>query len=100
MRSDHGLQWVAVGFERFLEYLGIQHRKVFPYCPQINGKVERFNETMKSAIRIAAEEIKPWNEELEKFLFQHRTTHRTVMVVGRNCDQKLPTIWSGRYKYS
>ena len=58
MRSDNGLPFVAVEFEGFLEYLGMQHRNGISYCPQNNGKVERFNETVMRFVGIAELERK------------------------------------------
>ena len=69
VRSDNGPQFIAAEFEGFLEYLGIQHTKGVPYWPQSNGEVERFNETMMKAIKIAKIEKKHWKEELQNFLF-------------------------------
>ena len=66
VRSDNVPQFVAVEFEAFLEYLGIQHKKGVPYWPQSNGEVERFNSTMMKVIRIAEVERKPWKEEMLK----------------------------------
>ena len=97
--SDNGPQFVAVEFKGFLEYLGIQHKKGVPYWPQSKGEVECFNATMKKVIRIADVERKPWKEELQKFLFQYRTTPHTVtgvppaeMLMGRKLRNKLLKI--------
>ena len=99
VRSDNGPQFVAVEFEGFLEYLGIKHKKGVPYWLQSNGEVERFNSTMMKVIRIAEVEKKPWKEELQKFLFQYRTTPHTVtgvspaeMLMGRKLRNKLPKM--------
>ena len=99
VRSDNWPQFVAVEFEGFLEYLGIQHKKGVHYWPQSNGEVERFNSTMMKVIRIAEVERKPWKEELHKFLFQYRTTPHTVtgvspaeMLMGRKLRNKLPKM--------
>ena len=99
VRSDNGPQFVAVEFEGFLEYLGIQHKKGVPYWPQSNGEVGRFNSTMMKVIRIAEVKRKPWKEELQKFLFQYRTTPHTVtgvspaeMPMGRKLRNKLPKM--------
>ena len=54
---------------------------------------------MIKVIRIAEAERKPWKEELQKFLFQYRTTPHTVMgvspaemLMGRKLRNKLPKI--------
>ena len=75
------INFFAVEFEGFLEYLGIQHKKGVPYWPQRDGEVERFNEPMMKIMRIAEVERIPWKEELQTFLFQYRTTPHTVTGV-------------------
>ncbi len=99
VRSDNGPQFIAQEFEEFLEYLGIEHVKGVPYWPQSNGEVERFNETMLKAIKIAEIEKKDWKKELQNFLFQYRTTPHTVtgvspaeMLMGRKLRDKLPKL--------
>ena len=88
VRSDNGPKFVAVEFEGFLEYLGIQHKKGVPYWPQSNGEVERFNSTMMKVIRIAEVERKPWKEE------PHTVTgvSPAEMLMGRKLRNKLPKM--------
>ena len=99
VKSDNGPRFVAVEFEVFLEYLGIQHKKRVPYRPQSNGEVERFNVTMMKVIWISEVERKYWKEEMQKLLFQYRTTPHTVMgvsqaemLMGQQLRNKLPKM--------
>lgn len=50
--SDNGPQFVARDFKEFIRIAGMTHVRTSPYHPQSNGKVERFNKTIKhEAIR-------------------------------------------------
>ena len=53
--SDNGPPFSSAEFEGFLDYLEIIiiHLKGSPFWPQINGEVERCNETFLTIIRIA-----------------------------------------------
>jgi len=35
-------------FKRFVRAVGISHVRTSPYCPQSNGKIERFHKTLKA----------------------------------------------------
>ena len=44
--TDNGLAYRSYAFEGLCHRLGIKHRRIRPYHPQTNGKVERFNQTL------------------------------------------------------
>jgi transposase InsO family protein len=46
--SDNGPQFIAKDFKEYIRLSGMTHVKTSPYYPQSNGKLERFNRTMKS----------------------------------------------------
>jgi putative transposase len=46
--SDNGPQFVARDFKEFIRVKGLSHVRTSPYYPQSNGKLERFNKTVKS----------------------------------------------------
>lgn len=46
--SDNGPQFIAKDFKEFIRLSGMTHVRTSPYYPQSNGKLERFNRTMKS----------------------------------------------------
>lgn len=55
--SDNGPQFVAKDFKDFIRLSGMTHVRISPYYPQSNGKMERFNKTLKSeAIRVSQPE--------------------------------------------
>ena len=45
--SDNGSQFVAKDFKEFIRFCGLTHARTSPYYPQSNGKLERFNKTIK-----------------------------------------------------
>lgn len=52
--SDNGPQFIAKEFKEFIRICGMTHVRTSPYYPQSNGKLERFNRTIKEdAIRPA-----------------------------------------------
>jgi putative transposase len=53
--SDNGPQFIAPDFKGYIRLTGMTHVRTAPYCPQSNGKLERFHKTIKvDAIRPAA----------------------------------------------
>ena len=49
--SDQGTEFKSPAFDQWLQHNGIHHRRVTPYHPQANGRVERLNRTLKSMLR-------------------------------------------------
>lgn len=45
--SDNGPQFIAKDFKEYVRLSGMTHVKTSPYYPQSNGKLERFNRTIK-----------------------------------------------------
>jgi transposase InsO family protein len=46
--SDNGPQFVAIDFKVFFRFSGMTHVRTSPYYPQSNGKLERWNKSIKS----------------------------------------------------
>jgi putative transposase len=52
--SDNGPQFIARDFKEFIRIVGITHVRTSPYYPQSNGKLERWNKSVKSeCIRVS-----------------------------------------------
>lgn len=47
IRTDQGKEFTALLVRDYLNTLGINHRRNTPYCPEENGKIERFHRTLK-----------------------------------------------------
>ena len=45
--SDNGPQFIAKDFKAFIRVAGMTHVRTAPYYPQSNGKIERWNKTVK-----------------------------------------------------
>lgn len=45
--SDNGPQFIAKDFKEFIRVSGMTHVRTSPYYPQSNGKLERWNQTLK-----------------------------------------------------
>lgn len=46
IRTDHGSEFRACTVQQYLADQGIDHRLNTPYCPEENGKIERFHRTL------------------------------------------------------
>jgi transposase InsO family protein len=46
--SDNGPQFIAKDFKEFIRLSGMTHVRTSPYYPQSNGKLERWNQSIKS----------------------------------------------------
>lgn len=46
--SDNGPQFIANDFKEFIRISGMTHVRTTPYYPQSNGKIERWNKSVKS----------------------------------------------------
>ena len=49
--SDNGPQFIARDFKEFIRVAGMTHVRTSPYYPQSNGKLERYNRTVKTDFR-------------------------------------------------
>lgn len=74
--SDNGPQFIARDFKEFIRISGMTHVRTSPYYPQSNGKLERWNKSIKSecirpgvplsrddAERLIAQYIQVYNEQ-------------------------------------
>ena len=79
--SDNGPPFNGSDYERYLTTLGINKHSSTPRWPQGNAEVERFNQPLGKALKTATIEGKVWQQEINRFLLQYRTTpHSTTKV--------------------
>ena len=45
--SDNGPRFIAKDFKEFIRISGMTHVRTSPYCPQSNGKIERWHKSLK-----------------------------------------------------
>jgi putative transposase len=46
--SDNGPQFIVLDFKEFIRISGMSHVRIPPYFPKSNGKMERWNGSIKS----------------------------------------------------
>ena len=84
--TDNGSCYRSREFARALHEAGVAHRRTRPYRPQTNGKVERFNLTLKWewAYARAYETSASRTEELERWLHHHNYHRPHMALAGRS----------------
>jgi transposase InsO family protein len=83
--TDNGSCYRSGAFARVLAEAGVCHRRTRPYRPQTNGKVERFNLTLKWewAYARAYETNASRTEELERWLHDYNYHRPHMAHAGR-----------------
>ena len=97
---DCGMEFNEKNLSYLLKNFGIQCRKTTPYHPETNGKVERFNRTLKEMLaRLMNNEEREWENKLAVALTAYRNSTSTVtgytpffLMFGRR--NRLPLIKS------
>ena len=99
MTTDNGPPFNGDEYSRYLKALGINQDPSTPKWPQGNAEVERFNQPLGRALTTAKLEGKVWQQELNRFLLQYRTTPHTTtkvppaeLLFNRVVNGKLPTL--------
>lgn len=100
--SDNGPQFIAKDFKVFVRVAGLTHVRTSPYYPQSNGKLERWNGTVKSeALRVTPpKDLADARRIVGKFV-DHYNAHRLHSAIGYIApNDKLAgretTIWADR----
>ena len=76
--SDNGPQFTSEEFSHLLQSNGIQHLRMAPYQPAINGLAEQFVQTFKSAMQTGNANLSI-HARLQNFLLTYRNTlHATT----------------------
>jgi putative transposase len=81
--SDNGPQYVSKDFKEFIRVSGMTHVRTSPYYPQSNGKLERFNGSIKrEAIRPATPASLEDGLRIVGNYVQHYNTERLHSATG------------------
>jgi putative transposase len=67
--SDNGPQFIAKDFKEFIRISGMTHVRTAPYYPQSNGKLERWNKSIKSECIRPGVPLSP--EDAERLIAQY-----------------------------
>lgn len=88
IRTDQGKEFIATKVKQYLKDKAIEHRTNTPYCPEENGKIERFHRTLnEKAIRFGfypSDSLETMQYKLTLFLqyYNHRKKHRGLGMNG------------------
>jgi len=95
IRTDNGKEFIANDVRDCLKDNNIIHRTNTPYCPEENGKIERFHRTLnEKAIRwsfSAQDDLDAMQYKLNLFLhyYNYQKKHRGLGMDGMTPIQKL-----------
>lgn len=100
IRTDQGKEFTNLKLKKLLKEQGIEHRLNTPYCPEENGKIERFHGTLnQKAFRYGF----PPNQTIDQMqyklnLFMHyynyQKKHRGLGMDGKTPMQRLNELAS------
>jgi transposase InsO family protein len=79
--SDNGSGYVSQAFGDYLRLVGIKHILASPFHPQTNGKVERYQQTLKGEInQVPYEMPSELREAIESFIeyYNHQRYHEAL----------------------
>ena len=100
--SDNGPQFIAKDFKVFVRIAGLTHVRTSPYYPQSNGKLERWNGTVKTeALRVTPpKDLEDARRIVGRFV-EHYNAKRLHSAIGYIApNDKLAgnetTIWAAR----
>ncbi len=73
--TDNGKEFVANEWRRYLHDTGVNHVRITPQNPKANGRVERFNRTIKHMLaKLINNRQSDWETKLAAALTAHRST--------------------------
>lgn len=79
--SDNGCQFTAAEFKSYWTKKGVRTRTTVPYSPEMNGQIERHNEGILKAFRIAKLLNEDWRTHLARYVKDYNT-NRPHAVLG------------------
>lgn len=95
IRTDQGKEFIAIKVREYLKKLNIEHRMNTPYCPEENGKIERFHRTLnEKALRFGfypSDSLETMQYKLTLFLhyYNYRKRHRGLGMEGMTPYERL-----------
>ncbi len=100
--SDNGPQFIAKDFKVFVRVAGLTHVRISPYYPQSNGKLERWNRTVKSeALRVTQPRDLDDARRIVGIFVEHYNGTRLHSAIGYVAPNAMlagrqKTIWAER----
>ena len=81
--SDNGPQFIAGDFKKYIRLVGMTHVRTSPYYPQSNGKLERWNKTVKvDVIRVKTPTSLEEAHRVIAAFVEHYNLHRLHSAIG------------------
>jgi transposase InsO family protein len=100
IRTDQGKEFIANSVKDYLKENNIEHRINTPYCPEENGKIERFHRTLnEKALRFSFkpdDSLETMQYKLNLFIYYYnwRKKHRGLGMDGKTPIERLREIGS------
>lgn len=101
MMTDNGPPFNSPVFSKMCANIAVEHKKVVPFCPQMNGMIERRNQGVLKAMRAAEIDATPWREALHEYVnaYNHEVPHSTTgatpfeLMTQRKFRGFFPSMW-------
>jgi transposase InsO family protein len=100
IRTDQGKEFIAIKVREYLKNKEIEHRMNTPYCPEENGKIERFHRTLnEKGLRFGfrpSDSLETMQYRLTLFLhyYNWRKKHRGLGMDGVTPVERLKELGS------
>lgn len=98
IKTDNGSPFQSFEFRKYMEHMGITHRRITPRWSRANAQAESFNKPLMKSVR-SAHILLNWKQAMFKFLRQYRCTpHVTTgqtphkLLFGREPKTMLPMV--------
>lgn len=88
--TDDGNEWLGM-FGKLIKEHNIKHIKTAPYSPQSNGKVERFNKTIKTILfkYFKSNDTYKWIDVLPKLINNYNSSyHRIIKMEPKKVNEE------------
>lgn len=94
IRTDQGSEFRALSVQAYLREHGIEHRLNTPYCPEENGKIERFHRTLNEKCVVGMypkDSLDTLQYKLTLFLqyYNYQKRHRGLGMEGMTPMKKI-----------
>ncbi|XP_055633382.1 uncharacterized protein K02A2.6-like [Toxorhynchites rutilus septentrionalis] len=99
IRSDNSPPFSSIEFANYCSTKNIKLVRTIPYWPQMNGLVERTNQGILRALRIAKATNRDWRKAVKEHVYIYNTTPHSVtekapmeLLTGRPVKDLLPSL--------
>jgi transposase InsO family protein len=99
IRTDQGSEFKSLAVQAYLKEQGIEHRLNTPYCPEENGKIERFHRTLNAKCVVGMypkDSLDTLQYKLTLFLqyYNYQKRHRGLGMEGMTPMKKIASCLS------